>query len=753
MSEIRRPTGGDTASRFTLLESKLRVPSRRGNFVRRAVLFDRLRAARRASVLIVEAPTGYGKTTALAWWFQSGRRKLGWYSIDERERDPVVFLAYLGAVLSRVGADVRRLSRLVGGPKTPIPGALAELVHALEFLGEPAVIVLDNVHLLANPVCIDVVEALLEHVPEGSQLVLVTESAHGLPTERLTSEGRLVTLGVAELKMSDSEADALLRSAAVALSPERVHSLNVLCDGWAAGLYLAALVARRSGGRLDEGLLGSDRLLSDYFHAQLLDKLPEGQRDFLFEISALGRICARLCDATLGRTDSAAMLRSLAEANRFITVLPGRHRWFELHPLFRDVLSAELVRRDPDRKRAILARAADWYEAEGDVESAMGCAIAAGDLDRAATLCGAALLKLDWAGRSTTIEHWCSAIDDPVLLARHPQVAMLGSAMYALSGQPDVAERWARAAFRSDPAETMSDGSRASAWVAKLRALLCLEGGSAMREDALLAVETLAEGSPFIASARNLLGFAYLLAGDDDQASVWFQDGAPTSPALGEGVSASLALAALALLAAARDDLDECDALARRSVEIVEQSRLEDSVTSAFVYTVAGRTAFARERRQAARDDAASADRLVAGLTYALPWLAVLTRVELAGLHLALANPARARDLVDEAEEILVHRPKLGVLGERVAELRHGLAPRPAGEGLASALTPAELRLLPLLASYLSFREIAERLGVSRNTVKTQAIAIYRKLNVSSRSEAVEHARETGLLKDIAPLP
>ena len=113
----------------------------------------------------------------------------------------------------------------------------------------------------------------------------------------------------------------------------------------------------------------------------------------------------------------------------------------------------------------------------------------------------------------------------------------------------------------------------------------------------------------------------------------------------------------------------------------------------------------------------------------------------------------RSRTRPARAEEILVHRPKLGVLGERVAELRHGLAPRPAGEGLASALTPAELRLLPLLASYLSFREIAERLGVSRNTVKTQAIAIYRKLNVSSRSEAVEHARETGLLKDIAPLP
>jgi LuxR family maltose regulon positive regulatory protein len=325
--------------------------------------------------------------------------------------------------------------------------------------------------------------------------------------------------------------------------------------------------------------------------------------------------------------------------------------------------------------------------------------------------------------------------------------------MYAFSGNAEAAERWARAAIRGDPAATMSDGSPASAWIAQLRALLCVDGGSAMREDALLAVETLAEESPFLMSAKNLLGFAYLLGGEDDQATTWFHESASRSPGLGAGVCRSLALAALALLAGSRDDVEEGEALARGSVEAVEQSHLEEYVTSAFVYAVAGRSAFAGERRQRSREDAAAADRLVPGLTHALPWLAVITRMELARLHLVLANPARARSLMDEAEEILARRPNLGVAGERVAQLRNGVAARPTGEGVPSVLTPAELRLLPLLASYLSFREIAARLGVSRNTVKTQAIAIYRKLKVSSRSEAVAHARETGLLKDNAPLP
>ena len=138
---------------------------------------------------------------------------------------------------------------MLGAPTTSIPNATAERVQAFESLGSPVVIVLDNVHLLANPVCLDVVEALVDHVPEGSQLVLVTESAHELPTARLTSEARLATLGVAEFKMSDSEAEALLHTAAVTLSPERVHSLNVLCDGWAAGLDTGLIIDpdRRAG--------------------------------------------------------------------------------------------------------------------------------------------------------------------------------------------------------------------------------------------------------------------------------------------------------------------------------------------------------------------------------------------------------------------------------------------------------------------------------------------------------------------------
>jgi LuxR family maltose regulon positive regulatory protein len=135
-------------------------------------------------------------------------------------------------------------------------------------------------------------------------------------------------------------------------------------------------------------------------------------------------------------------------------------------------------------------------------------------------------------------------------------------------------------------------------------------------------------------------------------------------------------------------------------------------------------------------------------LTSAVPWLAVQTRLELAQVHLALADSAGARTLLLEIDDILYRRSNLGALSERVNGLRHrlaGLAELSPG-GWASTLTPAELRLLPLLATHLSFREIGQQLSISRNTVKTQAISIYRKLGVTSRTAALRRATDLGLV-------
>jgi LuxR family maltose regulon positive regulatory protein len=135
-------------------------------------------------------------------------------------------------------------------------------------------------------------------------------------------------------------------------------------------------------------------------------------------------------------------------------------------------------------------------------------------------------------------------------------------------------------------------------------------------------------------------------------------------------------------------------------------------------------------------------------MTYAQPHLAVQARIELARVDLALDDSAGARAVMREVDELLRRRPDLGTLVGEAGELRARLSrERGARSPGASALTAAELRVVPLLATHLTSAEIAAELSVSVHTVKSQQASLYRKLGTSSRGQAVSRARQLGLLE------
>jgi LuxR family maltose regulon positive regulatory protein len=181
---------------------------------------------------------------------------------------------------------------------------------------------------------------------------------------------------------------------------------------------------------------------------------------------------------------------------------------------------------------------------------------------------------------------------------------------------------------------------------------------------------------------------------------------------------------------------------------VVEEGALAGYPTSALALAASARSRIRHGQWDHARRLLTSATRVTAHLTYALPWLAVQARIELADAFVTLRDREAARLMLEEGRGILAVRPDLGVLGDALGTLELEIAAMPdARNGGNSGLTRAELRLLPLLSTHLSFREIGERLHVSRNTIKTQAISVYRKLGVSSRSEAVAVAEDLGLVE------
>jgi LuxR family maltose regulon positive regulatory protein len=235
--------------------------------------------------------------------------------------------------------------------------------------------------------------------------------------------------------------------------------------------------------------------------------------------------------------------------------------------------------------------------------------------------------------------------------------------------------------------------------------------------------------------------------GDLDGGDASFQDAAGVAEETGAPDTLALAGCERSLLAMARNEWNQAELLADQARTVLRQAGFEESYLTPLVCAAHARAAMHRGDVTAARRELIGAQRLRPLLTYALPHLAVQARIELAHVHLALADPAGARTLVREIDELLRRRPSLGLLDNQARALRDQLAKeRGSVMPRASALTAAELRLLPLLATHLSFPQIGEELFLSRNTVKSQAISIYRKLGVASRSLTVTRARELGLL-------
>jgi LuxR family maltose regulon positive regulatory protein len=744
------PKLGKNGAAFEIIQSKLAIPSLRSALVRRTALVNRLRASSDSRVVRVVAPAGYGKTTLLAQWAARDARPFAWVSIDDRDNDPATFLTYLAAALSNVKRIDPAVFRGAASGRDSIWSiGVPRLGAALASMPKPLVLVLDDVHELNDPDCLEALRPLSKHLLPGSQLVLSGRSEEGLPLARLRTTGRLLEIGRKDLALSDSEASSLLSAAGVDVSDGEARELNGRTEGWAAGLYLAALFMQESGGSgAIASFSGKDRFVADYLRSEHLSRLKRADVEFLTRTAVLDCMSGGLCDELLERTDSAKRLQALEEANFFVVALDHSNERYRYHHLFREMLRAELERIEPGLAAGLHRRAASWLDRHGEPEAAIEQASAGGDVDEVARLVSTFALPFYRSGRVATVERWLSWFDEPKLLDGHPGVAAFGAWVNALRGRPDDAERYAYALEHSSATGPMLDGSTSPRpWAAMVRALLCHHGIDRMQSDAQLALEALAPASFWRPVALLLLGMAALLEGEFERAEEILAKAGEEALGSGAIYAGVVAHSELALLALARREDAKAELELAHAREFLENQPVEDYGPAAIYLAAGARVALASGQAATARTLLVSAMRMRPQLTRAIPWFGVQTRLELARAHLALADVDGARTLLREADDVFHNRPHLGTLKGQAQELRTQLANAGSVDhGWASTLTAAELRLLPLLTTHLSFREIAERLYVSRNTVKSQAISVYRKLDASSRSEAIERAVELGLV-------
>jgi LuxR family maltose regulon positive regulatory protein len=611
---------------------------------------------------------------------------------------------------------------------------------------------MDDMHLLTQPGCQEVLRAVAEGVPLGSHLLLLTRLDPPTWLSRARAEGRLLEVGAADLAFDSAEGGRLLASQGV--PPAVYDTLLAQSEGWPVGLSLMALAQTSPGGTEppDAGLSASrsDRFVADYLRSEVLNGLSPRLREFLRRTSLLEELTAPACDAVLDVDDSAAVLRDVSR--RLPLVVPLGHDRHRYHQLLADVLRADLKDREPGLVPVLHRRASAWHESQGDTDAAIRAATAAGDLDRVGSLVWSGVPGCIASGRPDRLSRWLGDLD--VTRVRADRWLSLAAAWLGLqTGRPEVMTRWLLAAEEHAGAgwEARVSTDEYAASLASIHATVGDRGLEATLVLCRDAQQGLPRDSPSRAAAVLNEGAALILLRQGPEGRERLGEADLLARALRVPVIEANALAWQGLLWLLVDDWRRGAPLVARAHDRVQQSRLDGLAASAFTVSVIALVQAARGGAQDAGVTLGTARRLTAQASRIAPWFSVLGPLVQARAAVLLEDGAQARTLYDEARAHMRRDLAETLLSDLLTDTDQRRRTLRIDGVSAGALTAAELRVLQFLPSRLTFRQIGEHLFVSEHTVKSHAMAIYHKLGVSSRDQAILRARTLGLVESSLP--
>ncbi len=598
-----------------LEEVPAELPGHRSPLVQRPRLLARLRGSS-AAVVLLKAPSGYGKTVLIQQWAERDARPFASIILGDQHNDPAMLVSSIVEALDPIEPVPAEVDVALANPDPNMEGAvLPRLGKALAARQAPFVLVLEDFERIGSPAAMTAVATIAGHVPAGSQLVLATRVEPALPLGRLRAHRGLAEIGREDLVMTSAECGELLATLGLDLSPQQRAILIDRTEGWPAALYLAGLALSEVpdlAGAIDR-FAGDDRFVVDYIRDEFLDSVSRRQLEFLQRAAVLDRLSGGLCDAVLQRSGSGALLRDLSRSNMLLTPLDRRDEWFRFHPLFREMLRAELRRVEPEIEAELNRRASEWWTAQGDWDRAISHAIDGGALDRAGELLWMGIPAYTTRGRNATVIGWLDHLGEQAV-ATDAFLSLTASYAYITQGVGGKAEHWATVAAglieREPPAErrTILD-----AGLGLIEATLARDGVEAIAESSALAAEMLPDDSPWMSLCRLIEGVGLHLRGLRAQAREKLVDGARRG-AVGAPNVQVLCLSQLALLAIEEDDWQLAEMLASQGRAQVDRSGLSDYPVMALALAVSAQVRSRTGRLEEAAADMRHGARLLADL-------------------------------------------------------------------------------------------------------------------------------------------
>ncbi len=689
------------------------------DLIPRPQLVTRLREANGYPLVLITAPAGYAKSSLLAQWAEEDGRPFALVTLSSRDDHPS-----------------RLLNRLV------------QTLDSVSSGGHPFVVAIDEADALRTKGALTALGNSIASLPPEGQIVLVSRRELALPLGRMRAHRQVFELTRRDLAMSRIESEALLRTIGLRLSSDEIETLYERTEGWPAALYLAGLaLGDREGTPVDAAHFGGDdRFVADYMRDEFLAGISVARLRFLMRTSILEDLAGKVCDEVLERTGSGRVLRELARSKLPLEPLDHADGTYRYHPLFKQTLAAELHRREPELESDLHRRASDWYAEHERFEEAIDHATAGGDEKRAAQLIWARAAPYLAVGDRDDLRRWLGRFSDRKL-ARSAQLALTTAHLYLALGDGDHAAHWSSVAQEAFD-EVALDDADLEADLLILKVTLPADGIVQMGVDATRAGELHPPESPWRAMSYFYAGVSRYLADDTGGARELFEEGARKGSATAP-IAQVFCLVQLTFLHLDRDDFEGALRVVAQAREQLERFRLGEYPILAFFFVASALTRAREGRIEEAAADSNRAKKMLDRLDGFPDWYQGQARIQLARASRLLDDLPAATALLAEATEFADRLDDAPALSRWLSEAKSATAAMAGGEA-RSELTPAELRTLRFLPSHLSFRKIAEQSFVSPNTVKTQAQAIYRKLDATSRGEAVERARDRGLLQDVS---
>lgn len=734
-----------------LAEAKLAPPRPRAGIVHRQRVARALDAGMEASLTLVAAPPGYGKTTAVRAWCASRQVALAWVTLDREDNDPARLWTYIATAVDRARKGLGRatLQRLeLGGP---IKSAIDELMNAITAVEEEFVLVLDDLQSVTDPDCLASLDYAIERIPQHLHLIAVSRTDPALRLPHLRARGALAELRAAELAFTTAEThDLVVERGGVDLVAEDVEALRERTEGWPAALLLASVWLRSEADpHLAVAKFGANhRFVADYLSQEVIGSLDDDARSFLLHACVLRRFTAALCDDVFERSDSSTMLAGFERSNLFVVRLE-HGGWYRVHSLFADFADFELTSSEPGAKREIHRRAAAWLRSRGLAVEAIEHAAAADDHGLVAEVLTEFHLALVRTGRARTLVRGVKALPDEQVVG-HPELAAGAATAAAILGEASERRRLLRLADRAQ----LEHADRCTPYVDAVAAMVrasVVDGdvGWAVLEGRR-AVEIAEAGADAVLVAA-LAGYARALyfAGDLDGAWTAARRAIEHADVERRTPGHALARSTLALVAADRGRLETARVHAEKAkslVGVIGTSRtwLGANASVALAAVLAGEGQLADAERELAyaerffRDDVPTVHQA---------WLLLLlarVRGRRGSLTEAATTLASAREVIAD----LADAGRLPALAEEIGQALEDARRRADSGELVALPSKAEIAVLRLLCTDLSVRQIGQELFLSSNTVRSHTRSVYRKLSVNSRAEAVARATVLGLVEE-----